>query len=263
MSVMKPPFGSSPDLSQARDRLAGVAFEAIWERDLETDALSWDENLESIFGYRRDEVASHLEWWRERVHPDDRARVEQTAAEAIRGDAPGWSNEYRFRRKDGSWAWVASRCVIERDAEGRARHAVGAMIDISRLKAAESQLRQVLDTLPVGVAVMDRAGDIVLNNPASDQIWGGTIVQGLERWVKSKGFWHGSGKPVDPGEWASHRALDEGQTTRDELIDIITFAGERKTIENYAAPMRDAAGGITGAVIVNEDVTERVRAEEA
>ena len=263
MSAMKPPYGSSTDLSEARDRLAGVAFEAIWERDLESDALSWDENLESIFGYRRDEVASHLEWWRERVHPDDRARVEQTAAEAIRGDAPGWSNEYRFRRKDGSWAWVASRCVIERDAEGRARHAVGAMIDISRLKAAESQLRQVLDTLPVGVAVMDRAGDIVLNNPASDQIWGGTIVQGLERWVKSKGFWHGSGKPVDPGEWASHRALDEGQTTRDELIDIITFAGERKTIENYAAPMRDAAGGITGAVIVNEDVTERVRAEEA
>src|SRR5438876_5364275 len=107
MSVMKPPFGSSTDLSQARDRLAGVAFEAIWERDLENDALSWDENLESIFGYRRDEVASHLGWWRERVHPEDHARVEQTAADAIRGDAPVWSNEYRFRRKDGSWAWVA------------------------------------------------------------------------------------------------------------------------------------------------------------
>src|SRR5438552_3315992 len=263
MSDMKPPFGSSTDLSEARDRLAGVAFEAIWERDLENEALRWDENLESIFGYRRDEVASHLGWWRERVHPDDGARVEQTAAEAIRGDAPGWSNEYRFRRKDGSWAWVASRCVIERDAQGRARRAVGAMIDISRLKEAESQLRQVLDTLPVGVAVIDRAGDIVLHNPASSQIWGGTIVRGLERWVKSKGFWHGSGKPVDPGEWASHRALDEGHTTRDELIDIITFAGEHKTIENYAAPIRDAAGGITGAVIVNEDVTERVRAEEA
>src|SRR6266516_3524111 len=123
MSVMKPPFGSSTDLSQARDRLAGVAFEAIWERDLDNDALSWDENLESIFGYRRDEVASQLGWWRERVHPDDHARVEQTAADATRGDAPGWSNEYRFRRKDGSWAWVASRCVIERDAQGRARRA--------------------------------------------------------------------------------------------------------------------------------------------
>src|SRR5258708_27146295 len=156
MSVMKPPFGSSTDLSEARDRLAGVAFEAIWERDLENDALRWDENLESIFGYQRDEVASHLAWWRERVHPDDRARVEQTAADAIRGDAPGWSNEYRFRRKDGSWAWVASRCVIERDAHGQARRAVGAMIDISTLKETESRFRLFTEQIPARATVTDR-----------------------------------------------------------------------------------------------------------
>jgi signal transduction histidine kinase len=47
------------------------------------------------------------------------------------------------------------------------------------------------------------------------------------------------------------------------LIDIHAFDGQRKTIENYAAPIRDAAGAITGAVVVNEDVTERVRAERA
>ena len=263
MSVMKPPFGSSTDLSQARDRLAGVAFEAIWERDLDSDALSWDENLESIFGYPRDEVANHLGWWRERVHPDDHARVEQTAADAIRGDAPGWSNEYRFRRKDGSWAWVASRCVIERDAHGRARHAVGAMIDISKLKEAESQLRQVLDTLPVGVAVIDRAGDIVLHNPASSRIWGRLILPGQERYAKSEGFWHGSGKAIGPEDWASRRAIAAGEISRDELIDINTFDGQRRTIENYAAPLRDGAGNITGAVVVNDDVTEQARAEEA
>ncbi len=263
MSVTKPPFGSSPDLSDARDRLAGVAFEAIWERDLENDALSWDENLESIFGYRRDEVANHLAWWRERVHPDDRARVEQTAADAIRGDAPGWSNEYRFRRKDGSWAWVASRCVIERDSQGRARRAVGAMIDISKLKEAESQLRQVLDTLPVGVALVDRAGDVVLHNPASNRIWGGLIVPGQERYAKSEGFWHDSGKAIGSEEWASRRAIAAGEISRDELIDINTFDGRRRTIENYAAPMRDGTGNITGAVVVNDDVTEQVRAEEA
>ena len=263
MSVTKPPFGSATDLSEARDRLAGVAFEAIWERDLDNDALHWDENLESIFGYRRDEVASHLGWWRELVHPDDRARVEQTATDAIRGNAPGWSNEYRFRRKDDSWAWVASRCVIERDAEGRARRAVGAMIDISKLKEAESQLRQVLDTLPVGVAVVDRAGDVVLHNPASSRIWGRLILPGQERYAKSEGFWHGSGKAIGPEEWASRRAITAGEISRDELIDINTFDGQRRTIENYAAPMRDSAGNITGAVVVNHDVTEQVRAEEA
>jgi len=367
--------------SDARDRLlAHVAFDAIWERDLQSGAVTWDRSLESIFGYHLDEVVNHVNWWRERVHPDDIEHLEQNVAQSIESGASGWSNEYRFLRKDGSWAWVASRCAVERDADGRACYAVGAMIDISQLKDTETRLRlfteqipgracvtdrelrvvwdagvafpgspsavgktvpelfaqspdrdrvlegcrqalagqsskmeiddgtsaaqlelepfrdpagnvvgiagialditdrvrseeqvragqrllrRVLETLPVGVVVLNRAGDVVLHNPASTQIWGVTIASGEERWARSKGFRHGTAQAVTPGEWASHRALEEGQTTRDELIDIETFGGERKTIENYAAPILDADGVITGAVVINEDVTERVRAEEA
>jgi two-component system sensor histidine kinase UhpB len=62
-----------------------------------------------------------------------------------------------------------------------------------------------------------------------------------------------------PDEWGSVRALEDGQTIRDELIHIETFD---KTIENYAAHIRDAKGTVTGAV-VKDDVTERVQAEEA
>jgi signal transduction histidine kinase len=124
-------------------------------------------------------------------------------------------------------------------------------------------LQQVLATMPVGVAVTDRAGDIVLVNAASKRIWGdATIVCGRERWAQSKGFWHDSGRRIGAEEWASVRALSQGQTSLDELIDIETFRGEHKTIHNSAAPLRNAAGLIVGAVIVNEDVTEQVRTEE-
>jgi PAS domain S-box-containing protein len=115
----------------------------------------------------------------------------------------------------------------------------------------------------VGVAVIDRAGDIVLVNAASKRIWGDTIVSGRERWAQSKGFWHDSGKRIAPANWASVRALSEGQTSLNELIDIESFDGQKKTIQNSAAPIRNAEGLIVGAVFVNEDVTERVRAEEA
>jgi signal transduction histidine kinase len=58
------------------------------------------------------------------------------------------------------------------------------------------------------------------------------------------------------------RALSEGQTSLNELIDIETYDGRQKTIQNSAAPILNPEGLIAGAVIVNEEVTERVRAEE-
>jgi PAS domain S-box-containing protein len=141
------------------------------------------------------------------------------------------------------------------------------LIDRRRAEEAigESQelLHLVLATLPVGVSVIDRSGDIVLANAAAKLIWGDLIASGQERYARTTAFWHASGKPIAPTEWASVRALREGKTTLNELIDIETFDGQRKTIQNSAAPIRDADGLIVGSVVVNEEVTERVRAESA
>jgi PAS domain S-box-containing protein len=131
------------------------------------------------------------------------------------------------------------------------------------LQESRQLLQMVLHTLPVGVAVTNRAGDIVLTNPAAKHIWGEIAVSGRERWANSIGFWHDSGKRIEPEDWPSQRALFQGQTHLNELIDIETFDGHRKTIQNSTAPIRNADGDIIGAVIVNEDVTARVRAESA
>jgi signal transduction histidine kinase len=136
----------------------------------------------------------------------------------------------------------------------RAEEAVGGSHELLRL---------VLATLPVGVSVMDRSGDIVLSNAAAKLVWGDLIASGQERYARTTAFWHASGKLIGPTEWASVRALREGKTSLNELIDIETFDGQRKTIQNSAAPILDADGLIVGSVVVNEDVTERVRAESA
>lgn len=133
----------------------------------------------------------------------------------------------------------------------------------AELRQSQRLLQLVLATLPVGVAVTNQAGDIVLTNAASKRIWGGTIVSGDQRWAHSKAYWHDSGEMITPAEWASARALSEGQISLNELIDIETYNGKRKIMENSAAPIRNEDGLIVGAVIVNQDVTDRVRAEEA
>jgi two-component system sensor histidine kinase UhpB len=193
----------------------------------------------------------------------DRDRVLEACHQALAGESS------KLVIDDGT---SAAQLQLEplRDPAGNVIGVVGVAFDITDRVRSEQQVRagqllltQVLETLPVGVAVLNRSGDIVLHNSASSGIWGRLIESGQERWKKSTGFWHDSRREVGAGEWASRRALEDGQTSRDELIDIVSFDGARKTIENYAAPILDAAGAITGAVVVNEEVTERVRAEEA
>jgi PAS domain S-box-containing protein len=129
------------------------------------------------------------------------------------------------------------------------------------LAESERRLRVVLDTLPVGVAVVNPAGDIILNNPASKRVWSELIPSGPERYARSRGWWHDTGKAIEPDEWGSARALAQGERSINEVLEIEAFDGVRKIIQNSAVPIRDAAGRITGAVVVNEDISARQKAE--
>jgi len=130
------------------------------------------------------------------------------------------------------------------------------------LRESERLLRVVLDALPVGVAVVDVAGTIILNNPASQQIWSRSLLHtGQEQWAEFKVWWHGTGKRVASGEWGLARAIVAGETSVNEVLDIEAFDGTRKIIQSSAVPLRDSREHITGAVVIHEDISARARAE--
>ena len=201
------------------------------------------------------------------AHPDDLEACRRWWQQ-VRAGANIERLRWRVRDGDGKWRWLdtAASPVRFRDRP----HVLTVCREVTEQVKAEQALREsqqrlhmIITTLPVGVVVLDRSGDVILANPASERIWGHVIVAGPERWARSKGHWHDSGKPIEAEEWASVRALSRGQTSLNELIDIETFDHRTKTIANSAAPIRDASGLIVGAVVVNEDVTERVSAEAA
>jgi PAS domain S-box-containing protein len=240
-----------------------------WEHDLVTgEIFNTDENLRLFFGDDRSKGA-RFEDYIDAVHPDDRAYVKGRHAQLLAEGGPH-DIEFRVVWPDGSLHVLVGRAIVVRNDSGEAVRVYGTNVDITERKRAEMAAQEdkqllelVLATLPVGVAVTDREDNILLTNAATKRIWGDIIVSGRERRAQSKGFWHDSGKRIAPTEWASVRALSEGETSLDELIDIETFDGKSKTIRNSAAPIRNAEGLIVGAVFVNEDVTERVRAEDA
>jgi diguanylate cyclase (GGDEF)-like protein/PAS domain S-box-containing protein len=119
---------------------------------------------------------------------------------------------------------------------------------------SEQMLRQVLDTLPVGVWVADQEGQLVLGNAASRRIWAGSPAQDAQGCAGFKGR-QPDGTPL--AGWGLARALTHGETSRNEVVDIECFDGSRKTILHSAAPIVSPEGRIVGGVAVNEDITER------
>lgn len=129
------------------------------------------------------------------------------------------------------------------------------------LQENERLLRTVLESLPVGVWVMDARGRIVHGNAASLRIWAGARYVGPEEFGAYKGWWLSTGKPIAADEWAAARAIRNGETSLDEEIEIECFDTTHKIILNSALPLYDAGGERIGAVILNQDITDRKRAE--
>jgi diguanylate cyclase (GGDEF)-like protein/PAS domain S-box-containing protein len=122
---------------------------------------------------------------------------------------------------------------------------------------SERMLHQVLDTLPVGVRVADKDGNLVLGNAASERIWGESPAPGAQLRQHLKGRRSDSGKVLEAADWGIARALAAGESSRNEAIDIENPDRSRKTILHSAAPIVSAEGEIVGGVTVDEDVTER------
>lgn len=123
------------------------------------------------------------------------------------------------------------------------------------------QLRGVLDALPVGVWLTDAAGQVILSNPAGSRIWAGERWVGIAQYDEYKGWRHDTGKRIEARDWALARAIERGETSLDEVVDIECFDGSHKIISNSALPLRDEQGAIAGAVEVCKDITERMRAD--
>lgn len=122
--------------------VAQATSDVIFERDY-ASGLTWvSEGLTSQFGHPGLAGGHPRSFWAENIHPDDRDAVLELIDAATDGDAEGWNTEYRFCRADGQYVPVSERAVIRRDADGTVRTIIGSMVDLSRQKALEEQLRQ-------------------------------------------------------------------------------------------------------------------------
>jgi PAS domain S-box-containing protein len=129
--------------SEARlEEAQRIAHVGHWERDLETNRVTWSDETYRIFGLapQRDGRFDFTKV-QELIHPEDRQYMVQASAAAERG-GPRYDVEYRVARPDGEVRIVHSQGDVTRDESGRPQRIFGILQDITERKRAEAEVRE-------------------------------------------------------------------------------------------------------------------------
>jgi PAS domain S-box-containing protein len=119
---------------------ARAASDALWDWNLVTNDIWWGDGFHTLFGHAPEDLEPSIISWTNRIHPDDKERTVAGIHKVIDSGGEAWSDEYRFRRKDGSYAHIYDRGYVIRQ-NGKPVRMVGGMSDISARKEAEDELR--------------------------------------------------------------------------------------------------------------------------
>lgn len=164
--------------TEARLQLAcRAAIEAIADIDLRTGQVWRSEGFHRLFGYRPEQISPTIQWWLERIHPEDLDRVWNGSL--MRSGDTEMSVEYRFLRADGTYADVLHRGFVLRNPLGVALRIIFTLIDITERKRAERSLREseklyrlLADNSTDLIVQIDEEGRIRYVSPAINTLLG-------------------------------------------------------------------------------------------
>jgi two-component system, NarL family, sensor histidine kinase UhpB len=137
---LKKTLQSSYETIQRYDALSNATSDAIWDYDMITEKVFYNERLVSIFGYSQDELSDNTFWWENNIHPDDKERVITRMNALLEKNRTTWEDEYRFKCKNGDYKIVFDRSYIVRDKQNKPLRLIGAMKDVTLLRTLENQI---------------------------------------------------------------------------------------------------------------------------
>lgn len=139
------------NLSEERFKLiARATNDVIWDWNLETDEVWWNEGIETVYGHKRESLEADASSWSNRIHPDDLARVVDSIHAVQDGTGSSWVAEYRFLNADGRVHHVIDRGFVLRDTQGKAIRMLGSMMDVTEQRELTERLTQAQKMEAIG-----------------------------------------------------------------------------------------------------------------
>lgn len=241
------------------DMVAKATSDTIWDWNLPEDKFTWNKGIETIFGYKKEDVGTNSKWWFDRVHPEDSMRVSVKLYNFLEEKVEKWQDEYRLKCADGTYKYVFDRGFLVRDENGNLLRMIASMQDITKQKQEEQRLRlleSVITHTKEGIIITEKQKHnnnvkIVYVNDALTEMTG---YQKEELLGKSSAIFFGP--KSDAKELTKlNSTIDNGQSCE---IEIITYKknGEEFWTNISGVPV-DSSEGTTHTIAIQRDITER------
>jgi diguanylate cyclase (GGDEF)-like protein/PAS domain S-box-containing protein len=134
----------------------------------------------------------------------------------------------------------------------------------AEIQAASQRFQTVLRTLPVGIVVADEHGRIIEGNADFRALWDSpdALTADINTWPTLQAWDAETGRPMVLRDWLTSRSVIQGEAINGQMIDILSLAGQRKTILYSAAPIHSPDGQVIGGVAVTQDITAQRKLEQ-
>ena len=113
----------------------------LWELDLVTQSLAWDDTMYSLFGIKKENFSGHYDAWERSLHPDDKEASVRILEEAIAERKP-LDMIFRIINGVGEIRHIQARGQILLDASGNPKNVKGINWDVSPMVHAREELER-------------------------------------------------------------------------------------------------------------------------
>jgi PAS domain S-box-containing protein len=274
------------DLQRQQERvnniLAGTNV-GTWEWNVQTGEVRFNERWAEMLGHSLAELTPlSIQTWQSILHPEDGVQAQELLRAHFEGEQEFYSSANRMRHKNGSWVWVLSRGrVFTRTPEGKPEWMYGTHQDITAVKLAEIQVKETANLLSsvlgaateISIIATDTHGLITIFNAGAERLLGyraGDMV-GLQTpeliHLESEVIAQGQalsqqyGMPIEGFRAFVHKAEIEGSEQR--TWTYVTRHGTHIPVSVVATTIRDEAGQILGYLGIAQDISERLKSEDA
>ncbi|MFZ9737208.1 MAG: PAS domain S-box protein [Prochlorotrichaceae cyanobacterium] len=253
------------DLSDRLRLATQSANLGIWDWNIQTNILNWDEQMYALYGIPVSTTSETVALWQKSLHPEDAELANNDLQAALRGERD-FHPTFRVVHPDGSIRWIEGHGIIEEDEEGTPIRMIGINIDITDRIHAENQVKEsqqflqtVLDSFPLNVFWKDCEGKVLGCNEMFCRSLG---LVGTEEIIGKTAY----ELPFTPEQSAQFHADDQevitSGTAKLGIEEQLRYPdGSLGWAETNKIPLRNLRGDVIGVLGTFQDITSRKQAE--